>query len=285
MAVNLQTIKDIRSFISGELQGVYDSNEISSLTNLVLRKVLKTKSRFELNDPSLMITREQLDDIRMICTELKTGKPWQYITGETIFYDQVIKVNEHTLIPRPETEELVDLIIKENRNYKGKIIDFGTGTGCIAIALAANLPGSEVTGVDISSKAVNTANENARINSVNVSFQTADIFNFNTPELFGIMVSNPPYVRNSEKKFIHRNVIDFEPHTALFVDDNDPLLYYRAILEISVKNLLAGGKIYFEINEALGTEVKDLMNSYGYTPTEIIKDLNGKERIAKGIRR
>lgn len=285
MAVNLQTIKDIRSYISGELQSVYDTNEISSLTNLIFKKVLKARSRFEINDPSLIITREQLDEILMICNELKTGKPWQYITGETIFYDQVIKVNENTLIPRPETEELVDLIIKENRNYKGKIIDFGTGTGCIAIALAANLPGSEVTGVDISPKAIDTAKENARINSVEVSFRVDDIFTFSTQELFGIMVSNPPYVRNSEKKLMHRNVIDFEPHTALFVDDSDPLVYYRAILEISLKNHIPGGKIYFEINEAFGNEIKDLMNTFGYISPEIIKDLNGKERIAKGIKR
>lgn len=285
MAVNLQTIKDIRSYISGELEGIYDCNEVSSLSLLILEKVLGIKSRFELNDKDRKITEEQQYEIVRICKEMKTGKPWQYISGETIFYDLLINVNEHTLIPRPETEELVDLIIKENKDFSGRIIDFGTGTGCIAIALAAHLPGTHVTGVDISAEAVNTAEENARINNVKAVFQQTDIFNFSSDELFGIMVSNPPYVRNSEKTLMHMNVLDFEPHTALFVDDKDPLVYYRAILEISGKYLMPEGKIYFEINEAMGKEVLKLLEDHKLGEAEIIKDLNGKDRFAKGIKK
>lgn len=285
MAVNLQTIKDIRSYISGELERVYDCNEISSLTMMVLRKVLKTRSRYELYDQGITVSDDQSNEIVMIVNELKTGKPWQYIAGETEFYGHVLKVNEHTLIPRPETEELVDLIIKENKGFRGKIIDFGTGTGCIAIALAAHLPGSEVTGIDISEKAITVAEENAGTNKVNASFCRADIFNFSTKDYFDIMVSNPPYVRNSEKELMHRNVLNFEPHSALFVEDQDPLVYYEAILDISEKYLSRNGRIYFEINEALGKEIMDLMNAYGIQEAEIIKDINGRDRIAKGIRK
>ena len=232
------------------------------------------------------VNDEQASKIMSICRDLKSGKPIQYIIGETIFYDCIIKLNSATLIPRPETEELVDLIIHENSGYKGNIIDFGTGSGCIAIAIASKLPGSLITGTDISDEALTIAGENAMLNNVKITFLKDDILNPYTGqfERTGIIVSNPPYVRNSEKRMMNRNVLDFEPHSALFVPDDDPLVYYRGILNKAVKILDHKGRIYFEINEMLGESMSLLLESYGYSDIKIITDINGKERIIKGIK-
>ena len=206
--------------------------------------------------------------------------------GETCFYNLTIKTNSHTLIPRPETEELVDHIIKENKGFRGSIIDAGTGTGCIAIALAVNLPEAQVYGFDISEEALKTAEENTALNKAKVDFFKSDILD---PDLSlfiktDIIVSNPPYVTESEKKFMDRNVLDFEPHSALFVPDKDPLVFYRALIKLSKIILNPGGKLYFEINENMGSRLLKLLYSNGYGNTEIIKDLNGKDRIIKGIK-
>jgi release factor glutamine methyltransferase len=217
---------------------------------------------------------------------LKTGKPLQYILGETNFYNCIIKVNNETLIPRPETEEFVDLIVKENKGFRGTILDVGTGSGCIAVALAINLPGSMVTGIDISEGAIALARENAALNNASVVFFGADILNFDT-DCFAntdIITSNPPYVRESEKRQIARNVIDFEPHSALFVPDSDSLKYYKSIMKLANFIHSPGGRIYFEINEAFGHDMTRLLEENGYSGIEIARDLNGRERIIKGTR-
>jgi release factor glutamine methyltransferase len=205
--------------------------------------------------------------------------------GETEFYSCKIFVNKHVLIPRSETEELVDLILKENTGYKGSIIDFGTGTGCIAIALAHNLPYAKVQATDISKDALSLAFKNAGINHVKIDLIQSDIFGPVNPLLSeaGIIVSNPPYIRHSEKLLMRNNVLDFEPHDALFVPDNDPLIFYRAILESSQKLLPGRGKVYFEINEAMGEEMVRLCESFGLSDIQIVKDINGKARIVKGV--
>ena len=189
-----------------------------------------------------------------------------------------------TLIPRPETEELVDLIIKENKGYTGNIIDIGTGTGCIAIALAVNIPSAKITGIDISEEALVTARENSVLNNSQITLIQGDILTIKTAIIHkpGIIVSNPPYIRNSEKMYINKNVLDFEPHIALFVEDSDPLKYYRAILEFAEKNLSKGGKVYFEINEAMGRSMIQLFESFGYSGIELVADINGRDRIIKG---
>jgi len=286
MAVNIQTIKDIRLYLTKELIEIYDEPEISALSNLIIKTVISISRLHQLYNNAQPVTSLQAERIISICKELKTGKPIQYILGETIFYDCVIKVNSATLIPRPETEELVDLIIRENNGYTGKILDFGTGSGCIAIALAKNLPGSLIEGIDISPEAVTLAKENASLNNSLVTFRQGDIFSFNTEikEKAGIIVSNPPYVRNSEKEFMSKNVLGYEPHTALFVADSDPLVYYRTILKIAKNSLLSGGRLYFEINEVFGKEMRKLFEDFGYTGVEVIPDINGKERIIKGIK-
>ena len=231
-----------------------------------------------------MITEKQAGKFLGITEELKTGRPIQYIIGETTFYNCAIKVNNSTLIPRSETEELVDLIIKENRDYKGEIIDIGSGSGCITIALAVNLPSAKVTGVEISDDAITIARENAVSNKANVSFVKGDIFSIDGEMLSkaGIIVSNPPYVRNSEKSQMNKNVIDFEPHLALFVSDSDPLIYYKAILKLADIILLPDGYLYFEINEAMGKPLVELFKAFDYAHIEIVLDINDKERIIKG---
>ena len=286
MGINIRTITDIRLFIREELNETYPENEIRALTNIILRKVFATHDLHTLTDAGAPVTPEKVHKITSVCEELKKGKPVQYILGETEFYNCLITVNSETLIPRPETEELVDMVIKENRGFTGNILDVGTGSGCIAISLAINLPGTNVTGIDISEGAVEVAKKNAGINNASVSFYRADIL---SPDLIlpgntGIIVSNPPYIRELEKPLTGKNVIGFEPHSALFVPDSDPLVYYRAILEKSELILNRDGKIYFEINEAFGNPMADLMLSFGYKEVEIVKDLNGKDRIMKGIK-
>jgi release factor glutamine methyltransferase len=283
MGVKIQTIKDIRFFLSKELKNVYTEREIRSLADILIKTVMQTTKLHQLYDSSYSVTAEEAEKIIKIAKELKTGKPIQYILGETTFYNCTIKVNSSTLIPRPETEELVDLIIRENAGFNGNIIDFGTGSGCIAIALAVNLPDSHITGVDISSDAILVARENARINKSTVTFIQGDIFDFNSEAISkaGIIVSNPPYVRNSEKLMMNKNVLGFEPHQALFVNDADPLIYYKAILSVADKVLLPDGWLYFEINEAMGNKMIQLLQSFNYYEEEIVLDINGKERIIK----
>jgi release factor glutamine methyltransferase len=286
MSVNFRTLKDIRELFNSELEGMYPENEIIAITNLIFKTQFGVDRLHLLLDSGQIVSCQNHERIVAICSELKTGKPIQYVLGETLFCNCTIKVDKETLIPRPETEELVDLIIKENKDFRGRIIDIGTGSGCIAIAVKKNLPGAEVTGIDISGKALEKANANAILNNVAVSFVREDIFKFNHQTIFRaeIIVSNPPYVLESEKQYMRRNILDFEPHNALFVPDNDPLLYYRAILNISEKILIPGGKIYFEINETRGLEMERLLESNSYSEIKIINDINGKNRIIKGRR-
>ena len=284
MGVKIQTIKDIRFYLSRELAGIYNEPEIRVLADILIKTVTGTTKLHDLYDKNYVITEKQAEKFWGIAEDLKTGRPIQYIIGETTFYNCAIKVNNSTLIPRSETEELVDLIIKENRDYKGEIIDIGSGSGCITIALAVNLPSAKVTGVEISDDAITIARENAVSNKANVSFVKGDIFSIDGEMLSkaGIIVSNPPYVRNSEKSQMNKNVIDFEPHLALFVSDSDPLIYYKAILKLADTILLPAGYLYFEINEAMGNPLIELFKAFDYVHIEIVLDINDKERIIKG---
>ena len=283
MGVKIQTIKDIRFYLAKELTVIYKEPEIRTIADILIKSVTGITKLHDLYDDSYVIKPGEEEKIVCYTEELKTGKPIQYVVGETHFYNCTIKLNGFTLIPRPETEELVDLIIKENKGYTGNIIDFGTGSGCIAVALAANLPFSVVTGVDISEEAIKIAAENAVLNNVKVSFIKDDIFNFSQKTVFrsGIIVSNPPYVRNSEKLLMSKNVLDFEPHLALFVTDSNPLIYYEAIVRLAEEFLLPGGRLYFEINEMMGPSLISLLELFGYSDIEVVSDINDKERIIK----
>jgi release factor glutamine methyltransferase len=284
MGVNIQTIKDIKVYLATELENICFEPELSAIISIVISAVTGLTRIQQMYSANLEISPDQGVRVADICKELKTGKPVQYILGETIFYGCSIKVNSFTLIPRPETEELVDLVIKDNPGFHNHIVDIGTGSGCIAIALAANFPGAKVTGTDISGEAILLAQENAILNNVKVNFIKNDIFNFDFERFdkADIVVSNPPYVRQSERQFMNSNVLNFEPHLALFVDDSDPLIFYKVILETSQKLLQPGGMVYFEINEALGELMKELLLSFSYIEVDIIKDINGRDRIIKG---
>ncbi len=284
MSFNIRTIKDLRKLFRSELSELYYEKEIDSVTNIVLNKLLGTDRLHQLTDPVTEVSPELKSRISEILAKLKTGRPLQYILGESEFYGYKIRVNEHVLIPRQETEELVDIIIRENSDFSGRIIDFATGSGCIAVALAKRIPMAELTATDISHDAIELAVENARLNNAVITFIRSDIFGpfpgSITPS--EIMVSNPPYVRLSEKKLMSRNVLDFEPHAALFVPDDDPLIFYRRLLEISGSALKPSGKAYFEINETMGPDLEKLMGKYGFKEIKVIRDLNGKNRIIKG---
>ena len=284
MGVTIQTIKDIRFYLTRELTGIYKEPEIRILADILIKTVTGTIKLHDLYDKSYVITKKQAERIFGFTKELKTGKPIQYILGETTFYNCTIKVNASTLIPRPETEELVELIIKENKNYKGEIIDIGSGSGCIAIALAVNIPSAILTGIEISDDAISIARDNAVSNKARITFVKGDILSINNETISkaGIIVSNPPYVRTSEKSQMNKNVLDFEPHLALFVSDSDPLIYYKAILKLADTILLPAGYLYFEINEAMGKPLVELLKSFDYSHIEIVSDINDKERIIKG---
>jgi release factor glutamine methyltransferase len=286
MGINLQTLKDIRNYLANELKGIYPEREITSLTSIIVYTVLGIQKLHFAREPDLHISAENSEKVISICAGLKKGIPIQYIIGETVFYNCRIKVTSDTLIPRQETEELVDLVIKENPGYTGRIHDIGTGSGCIAIALALNIPDAVITGIDISERAIQVARENARLNNANASFLVGDIFNNDIRKIgaAGIIVSNPPYVRESEKRFMSVNVLGHEPHIALFVPDEDPLVFYRAVLDLAGVMLLRKGRIYFEMNEAMGPRLSGLLDTYGYSGISITNDINGKQRIIKAIK-
>jgi release factor glutamine methyltransferase len=285
MTINIQTLGDIQKYLKKELSSIYPQIEIKSIANIITRTLFNRSSLTLETEPGFRISAEESGKLSEIIAQLKKGKPIQYILGETVFFDCPIKLNSSVLIPRQETEELVDLILRENRNFNGKIIDIGTGSGCIAIALAKNLPGSHVYAMDISQKAIDIAKVNAMLNKVKIEFAAGDILKQEIPFLkkYDIIVSNPPYVRESEKNGMHVNVLDYEPHDALFVPDNDPLLFYRNILQVSGSYLFVNGRVYFEINEASGDMMMELARDYKFKEIKVLKDLNGKDRIFKGI--
>lgn len=287
-------LKVYKSTFIQELSSLYDEKEIESFFYIILEQ-FHNKKRIDLAlNPAMEMDALQLLRWETVLSELKKEKPIQYILGETEFYGLRFLVNENTLIPRPETEELVEWIL-EITNYELeitnlKIVDIGTGSGCIAISLAKNVQNAEVSAIDISEKALATANKNAEINGVNVNFINADILNvtdlselpssnFHLPTPIDIIVSNPPYVRNLEKAEIKTNVLEFEPHLALFVDDSDALLFYRKIAQLAIKNLSENGKLFFEINQYLGKETFDLLVNLGFRNVELKKDIYGNDRM------
>ena len=277
-------LKDYRDYFKKELTLLYDEKEIESFFYLVLES-FHQKRRIDLAlNQELELVSLQLLRWESVLAELKTQKPIQYILGETEFYGLKFLVNKNTLIPRPETEELVQLIISDTKKSQKtmplRMLDVGTGTGCIAISLAKNILGSAVFGIDISTKALETASQNAKINDVQVAFIEKNILSTeDLGEQFDVIVSNPPYVRNLEKAEISANVLDYEPHLALFVDDTDALLFYRKIAQLAMINLSQNGKLYFEINQYLGNETVALLDKIGLKNIELLQDIYGNDRM------
>jgi release factor glutamine methyltransferase len=273
-----------KKLIFDNLSPLYCKQEIESISKLIFEKVLGlSRLQMHLNQQET-ISPANLTQISEIVNRLIQFEPIQYILGETEFYGLPMKVNPGVLIPRPETEELVDWIINDNPPLNPVILDIGTGSGCIPIALSKNLPGSIVEGWDISTDALLVAKNNAEINQVKIDFICTDILGGNYPQQqqkYDVIVSNPPYVMASEKSAMLKNVIDYEPHVALFVPDNDPLIFFSTIANIAIHQLKQDGKLYFEINEQFGREVADLLTIKGFRNIILRKDINGKERMLK----
>lgn len=233
-------------------------------------------------NPNKLILSEKQQFFNLAIERLQKNEPVQYIIGSAYFYGNEFKVNEHTLIPRPETEELVDWIIKDTHNTELTILDIGTGTGCIAISLAQQLKDSKVSAMDISAEALQMAKQNAETLKTTVNFIEQDVLKliqFTTD--FDVVVSNPPYVRELEKQAMSANVLDYEPNTALFVSDTNPLIFYYKIAELFLAQAKKSALLYFEINEYLGTELKQGLQKMGFTSVEIRKDFRGKDRMLK----
>jgi len=310
-------LKSYKTKFFQELSSLYDEKEIESFFYLILENFHQIKRIDLALNPQMEMNDKQLLHWESILSDLKKQKPIQYILGETEFYGLPFLVNENTLIPRPETEELVELIIKQNSkseippepkvngaklNSKLKILDIGTGSGCIAISLVKNISNVEVYAIDISEEVLETAKKNAQINQVEIHFIQADILKINNleqlptsnpklethnPKLetqFDIIVSNPPYVRNLEKQEINPNVLEYEPHLALFVEDEDALLFYRKIAQLALKSLSPNGRLYFEINQYLGKETVELIESFGFKNVVLHKDIYGNDRMIEGTR-
>jgi release factor glutamine methyltransferase len=262
------------------LQKLYPKNEAESLVVWLFEEFLG-KKRLDIMHGDVEI--EIPNQLKAAFQELLQGKPIQYIIGKAPFYGREFFVNPAVLIPRNETEELVHLIIKENSSKDLRILDIGTGSGCIPITLALEMERPKVFALDISEEALKVAEQNAKSLGASLEFLKLDILMEEIPEgNLDILVSNPPYVRYSEKSMMHQNVLEHEPHLALFVFDEDPLLFYRLIASKAKKALKSGGKLYFEINEALASDIQKLLENQGYSQIRIVKDLNGKDRMAVG---
>ncbi len=266
------------------LAPLYDTNEADAITTLVLSE-LTGYSKAKLKAfPETELTGEQAEKLSTILNQLQTGEPLQYILGHTEFYGLKFEVNPNVLIPRPETEELVSWIIEIVGSSPINILDIGTGSGCIAITLKHELKQSIISAIDISKGALKTAKRNAVNNKVEVNFIHADILaheNIKLDEKLDIIVSNPPYVTETDKRQMHSNVTDFEPHSALFVPEEDPLLFYNAIADFAVKNLKSNALLFFEINESYGEATMDMLRSKDFINIELRKDMNGRDRMIK----
>jgi len=296
----MKTIKDVFLSFHQSLQAVYDSRETEAIALLVLEEITGMSRAKIKAFPENDVPAEAIEKLQYILDELKTGKPVQYILGSTGFYGLTFLVNPAVLIPRPETEELVEWVLSglksevESRKPLS-ILDIGTGSGCIAISLKKNLPHAQVSAVDISADALHTAKQNAVINDVDVEFILADILEvgksvstedgllpstFNIQNsTFDIIISNPPYVTLEDKTLMHQNVTGFEPHTALFVPEHDPLIFYNSIADFSLVFIKKNGYLLFEINENFGEKTIALLQKKGYKNVKLRKDMSGRDRM------
>lgn len=288
MRISSNKLKTVSLFAKSELAKLYDEREIQSFFYLLCEHFLAMDKTAVILNPDFGLSESELLKFNFAIKDLKTQKPIQYILGETEFFGRRFKVNAHTLIPRQETEELVKWIAETvGQSFPMRILDIGTGSGCIAISLSKEIPKANITAVDISVDALEIAALNNKNLEASVSFQVLDILNpsqeFNSK--FDIIVSNPPYVLETEKELMQKNVLEFEPHQALFVKDNDPLLFYRKILLFAQNNLVSKGKIYFEINEKMGNQLSALMRDSGFKEIVLRNDLFEKARMICGTKK
>ena len=278
-------LREIKNIFHSELDVLYGKDEVSSFFYMLIEHYFNLERFVLAIQPELVIDKEQETVIFNALAELKLEHPIQHIIGSSHFMDMDFKVNPHVLIPRPETEELVRWVIEDNEKAELPlaILDMGTGSGCIPISLTKYLPNANIFGLDISLDALEVAQENNKIHGTKVEFFQADILNLNHKNNYDIIVSNPPYVRELEKAEMQKNVIDHEPSIALFVPDEDPLKFYRAIVNFASRHLNDKGSLYLEINQYLGNEMIELLQKYEFHTIKLKQDMYGNDRMLKGI--
>ncbi len=289
MFVHSNTVQAFKEYFFERLEVIYGEGEVNQLFNLTFfyyKNWDKITLRF---NESEKLSESELLELRAIVKRLENAEPIQHIFESTNFFGFDFKVNKDVLIPRQETEELVDLILT-NLKEKCTILDIGTGSGCIPIAIVKSFPSIKAKAIDISSKALAIAKENAEHNKVDLELFKQDILTLKSlgtliPEHIDVIISNPPYITNREKELMHKNVLDFDPHLALFVENHTPLIFYKKITQLAEEKLAAGGMLYFEINEHFGQETADLVKSYQFKEVKLIQDINGKDRIVSAIKK
>ena len=283
------TIREFTASLATALQPAYSEREAQAIATLVVEHLLDIDSLQRMMDAQETVPPAALAALPALQKRLMAHEPVQYVLGQAFFGEMALEVTSATLIPRPETEELVRLIAQEQLGRPGlRVLDVGTGSGCIAIALACALPNAVVLAVDISEEALAVARRNAARYAPTVAFEQVDILRATPAEIapgtLDVLVSNPPYVRESERPLMRDNVLAWEPATALFVPDNDPLLFYRRLRDVGHELLLPGGVLYLEINEALGPGTAALLTDHGYQDVRVLTDMFGKPRMVRGTR-
>lgn len=275
-------MQEVVKCIKEELEAYYSEADILAFIRLLLGHIAKRPYAFLLLEKDFSLSLDQQSELSEALERLKTYEPIQYILGETEFFGLPFYVNMHTLIPRPETEELVELVVNENSQAGLKVLDIGTGSGCIAVSLAKCMENAHVSAWDISSEALQVAKSNAENNAVKIDFEQVDVLDtFPADKKYDLIVSNPPYVLESEKQDMERNVLDHEPHSALFVPDGNALLFYERIADVALELLAPKGKLYFEINQIKGKDTVKLLESKGFANILLKKDISGRDRMVK----
>lgn len=282
-------LKEIQQIFHTELGQLFEKEEIDSFFYLLLEEYTGFKSFTLALTPDLIANKAQEGLFFAALSELKLEKPVQQILGKTFFDEMELSVNEHVLIPRSETEGLVKWIkhtfLGEQKEQPLRILDIGTGSGCIAISLAKYFVNAKIEAIDISEEALKIAKKNADKHEVAIEFIETDIFTLDKlPDTYDIIVSNPPYVKNTEKGQMKNNVLQYEPHLALFVEDDDPLLFYKKITALAVDNLVKGGMLFFEINQYLSDIMMALLKDHNFINPELQKDIYNNFRMIKAIK-
>lgn len=277
-------MRKTKTYIYDSLQSVYNPQELKSITMVICRDILKLDEMDVYLRKDIKLSRSKRDRLKQSIKRLQNHEPIQYVSGSAYFYGLRFRVKQGVLIPRPETEELVDLILRENKG-RYALLDIGTGSGCIAISIAKNNPEAKVEAWDVSDDALKIARSNNKKLETHVRFRKQDILTYHSKKRkFDVIVSNPPYITNKEKKLMDKNVLNWEPEVALFVEDHNPLLFYNRIGEVGLFLLRRGGRLYFEINQAYGVQVAKLLEQKGYKNVQVLKDLFGKDRIVTAER-
>jgi len=283
MEVRSNRIGDIRSHYKRKLCEIYEEKEADNMLFMILMEFTGLNKAGILINHEQGVSESELLKIHFAVKDLLKEKPIQYVLGKTEFYGLPFVVNSKVLIPRPETEEIVALVIEELKlNPNQNVLDIGTGSGCIAITIKKNIPEARVVALDVSDFAIEVAQLNAEINEVEIGFTQLDMLfpeKWNVKYSYDVIVSNPPYVRKSEKKLMKKNVLDYEPELALFVEDDDPLIFYKAIAEFGQKHLNIGGKLFCEINQYLSEETMQLFEKQGYANVQVKNDMSGNPRV------